>query len=254
MASWIILRPSISRRPLTHAADDAVLQAVRIAHHDDAARPAASASLSPSSSAGRSLRSTCTIARSSARSEAWMAFTVSDLAVGGLHRNRPGLADDVQVRGDQPALVDDEARAQPLLLAVAAGVRDDHDRIADLGRQFLDRRGRDNGSAIGLAVLSRQNVEPAQAAMRPIQHAQVNSSHTQLISHPPGRSRTRCLRHYCSMWPKMPSDSPAVQGCHSALASRAPRDFTAATLPAILRRGSDRPSSAACFCLKDHRL
>ena len=61
------------------------------------------------------------MARSAARSEAWTAVTSIAAAVGELHRDRPGLADDVQVGGDQPVGGDDEAGAEPLLLAVAAG-------------------------------------------------------------------------------------------------------------------------------------
>jgi hypothetical protein len=63
-----------------------------------------------------------------------------------LHRNRPRLADDVQVCGDQPLRIDDEAAAQPLLAPVAPLDRDDHDRFAGrFGELFDTAAGRRRG-------------------------------------------------------------------------------------------------------------
>ena len=50
--------------------------------------------------------------------------------VGELHGDGPRFADDVQVGRDQPVVANDEAGAEALLFAVAAGEHDDHDRLA----------------------------------------------------------------------------------------------------------------------------
>ena len=63
---------------------------------------------------------------------------VEFLAVGELDRDGPGLADDVQIRGDQAVFRDDESGAEALLFAVAAGEGDDDDRFGNLGGQLLD--------------------------------------------------------------------------------------------------------------------
>src|SRR5262249_14162941 len=58
--------------------------------------------------------------------------------VGRLDRNGPRLADDVQIRGDQTAFVDDEAGSQALLPAFASGKGDDDDRRTHFGGEGFD--------------------------------------------------------------------------------------------------------------------
>ena len=74
MASWIIGRPSMSRRPETHPGDDAVLQALWIAQGDDGL-PVLELVESPSASGGSPLASMRDDGQVELRSEAWMAVT-----------------------------------------------------------------------------------------------------------------------------------------------------------------------------------
>src|SRR5437764_1463601 len=63
------------------------------------------------------------------------------LAIGQLHRNRPGFAEDVQVGGNQAIGLDDEAGAQPLRFAVSAGEGYYDDRLATLLGNLLGGLG-----------------------------------------------------------------------------------------------------------------
>ena len=65
-----------------------------------------------------------------------MLFTV-----GRFDRDLPGLAEYVQVGGDEPIGVHDKAGSQALLLAVASGERDDHHGLSGRGGDLLDRLG-----------------------------------------------------------------------------------------------------------------
>jgi hypothetical protein len=60
-------------------------------------------------------------------------------AVGCGDRNWPGFANDMEIRGDEARLVDDKARSQSVLPAVAAGEADYNDRGADLIDQPRNR-------------------------------------------------------------------------------------------------------------------
>ena len=61
-----------------------------------------------------------------------MLFTV-----GRFDRDLPGLAEYVQVGGDEPIGVHDKAGSQALLLAVASGERDDHHGLSGRGGDLL---------------------------------------------------------------------------------------------------------------------
>ena len=104
---------------------------------------------SPSGSGLRSFLAMRITARSRLRSDACTDGDIVPAAVGELHLNRPGLADDVIIRGDQP-FADDEAGAQSRTFAVP-GPRDDHDhgRLGPLGNLL------NGGSAGRLLVLGR---------------------------------------------------------------------------------------------------
>ena len=86
------------------------------------------------------------------------------VAVGELHGDGPAFADDVQVGGDEAVGRDDEAGAQAVLLALAAGVMDDDDgrlgRFGELLDGFRYVIGRSGGG------LSIDRVQADDAAKR----------------------------------------------------------------------------------------
>ena len=137
MASWIIFRPSTSRTAETTPPTTLYFSPFGLPSATTA-WPSLSASESPSGSGVRSLASILMTARSRLRSWAWTAVDVVLLAVGELDGDRPALADDVDVGGDQPVGRDDEAGAEPLALRLAAAGGDDAQGRLDLLGQLLD--------------------------------------------------------------------------------------------------------------------
>ena len=95
---------------------------------------------SPSGSGFSPLASMRRRARSSLRSEAWIAVTSCLVPSASCTLIGPGLADDVKVGRDQ-AVGDDEAGAESLLFAVAAGEEDDDDGLLRVLGELLDGLG-----------------------------------------------------------------------------------------------------------------
>src|SRR5262249_24527907 len=122
------------------AADDAVLQAARVAQRDDRLAVAQRVRVAQ-------FQRRQPLRVDAEQGEVERAVGGVDggdlvaLAVGRLDLDGAGLADDVQVGGDQAVGRDDEAGADRVLLAVAAGDADDDDRGAGGLRQFLDGAG-----------------------------------------------------------------------------------------------------------------
>ena len=107
-------------RPQTTPADDAVLQAVRISQRDDRLARL-SAFESPSGSGVQVLGVDADegqVERAVGGVDALTRRALPSAVCTVMGRR---LADDVQVRGDQAVLADDEAGAQAFLLTVAAG-------------------------------------------------------------------------------------------------------------------------------------
>src|SRR5262249_14446967 len=114
------------------------------------------------------------------------------LAVGEADADGPGLTDDVQVGGDEAVGRDDEAGAEPLAAAVAAGGGDDHDGVARRRGDLLDRLGGRRPPCLVGEEASRGQ-EQQEWSQRWTKSRHEGCSHTVRVRQPPNETREGSL-------------------------------------------------------------